>query len=181
MGFESQCAWLNAEASSLLMSGRFAMTHFCVKASSSRQKWSGGCSFRRQRSWPRFHRQVLRAFPRRAERPDLLRRSTAAYVARREWIDTSRCPARHQTSQSMTRVAGTVPTRPDPEARPDHIQRPSRRLVSLAAAATILGISTGTARRLDGSRRLQAVRLISRHLVDLRDLDILITSHKERV
>ena len=80
----------------------------------------------------------------------------------------------------MTRVAGTGPTRPDPEARPDQIQRPSRRLVSLAEAAELLGLSVASIRRLVRAGTLPAVRLTRRLRIDVRDIERVVEQAKDR-
>jgi excisionase family DNA binding protein len=74
---------------------------------------------------------------------------------------------------------GIDPRSPGPTSGPDRSQPVSRRLISLAEAATILSVSIPTARRLISSGRLPATRLSRRVLVDVKDLDRLIERSKE--
>lgn len=55
-----------------------------------------------------------------------------------------------------------------------------RRLVSLKDAATMLGVSVATVRRLVWTGKLPGVRLTRRLQVDIRDLDQLIERVKDR-
>jgi len=80
----------------------------------------------------------------------------------------------------MTRIVGTGPTRPNAEARPEHTQRPNRRLVSLAEAAELLGLSVASIRRLVRAGTLPAVRLTRRLRIDVRDLGRVVEQAKER-
>ena len=56
---------------------------------------------------------------------------------------------------------------------------PNRRLITLAEAAELLGMSTVSVRRLIWSGTLPAVRLTRRIQIDTRDLDRLIDRRKE--
>ena len=55
---------------------------------------------------------------------------------------------------------------------------PGRRLLSLKDAASALGVSTASIRRLIWSGRLPAVRILRRIHIDVRDLDRLIEQSK---
>ena len=72
------------------------------------------------------------------------------------------------------------PTTPTPVGRPGHAIGPTRRLITLAQAADLLGISVGSVRRLIWAGKLHIVKLNRRVLVDLRDLDRLIEQAKDR-
>ena len=83
--------------------------------------------------------------------------------------------------KDVNRTAGPGRTRSNAEARPEQRPTPSRRLVSLAEAAEVLGLSVASIRRLVRAGTLPAVRLTRRLRIDVRDLDTLITGSKERI
>jgi excisionase family DNA binding protein len=56
---------------------------------------------------------------------------------------------------------------------------PSRRLVSVAEAAEVLGLSVASIRRLVRTGTLPAVRLTRRLRIDVRDLDRLVEQAKD--
>ena len=56
----------------------------------------------------------------------------------------------------------------------------TRRLLKLDEAATWLGVSTTTVRRLMWSGKLPSVRILRRIRIDIRDLDQFIERSKER-
>ena len=64
--------------------------------------------------------------------------------------------------------------------RPPEAPGASRRLLSLAEAALLLGVSVASVRRLIWQGRLPVVRLTRRIQVDLRDLERLIEQAKDR-
>jgi len=74
---------------------------------------------------------------------------------------------------------GTGQQIPSPSSRSGHPIGPSRRLVSLAVAAEVLGMSVASVRRLVWAGTLHIVKLNRRVLVDLRDLDRLIDQAKD--
>ncbi len=76
--------------------------------------------------------------------------------------------------------SGTGQPIPSPSSRSGHPIGPSRRLVSLAEAAEVLGMSVASVRRLVWAGKLHVVKLTRRLLVDLRDLDRLIEQSKDR-
>ncbi len=80
----------------------------------------------------------------------------------------------------MTRIVGTGPTEPNPEARPEQRSTSSRRLVSIAEAAEVLGLSVASIRRLVRAGTLPAVRLTRRLRIDVRDLERLVEQAKDR-
>jgi excisionase family DNA binding protein len=57
---------------------------------------------------------------------------------------------------------------------------PSRRLVSVAEAAEVLGLSVASIRRLVRTGTLPAVRLTRRLRIDVRDLDRVVEQAKDR-
>lgn len=71
------------------------------------------------------------------------------------------------------------PTTPTPVGRPGQAHGPTRRLITLAQAADLLGMSTASVRRLIWAGKLHIVKLNRRVLVDLRDLDRLIEQAKD--
>ena len=82
------------------------------------------------------------------------------------------------TAMKNSRLAGTGRTRPNAETRVD--QSPSRRLVSLAEAAELLGLSVASIRRLVRAGTLPAVRLTRRIQIDLQDVNRLVEQAKDR-
>ena len=56
----------------------------------------------------------------------------------------------------------------------------TRRLLSLNEAATLLGVSKASIRRLMWSGKLPSVRILRRIRIDIRDLDQFIERSKER-
>jgi len=68
------------------------------------------------------------------------------------------------------------------KARGDHDvpKAVTPRLLSLIEAATLLGVSTASMRRLVSAGKLPVVRLTRRLLVDARDLERLIDQAKDR-
>jgi excisionase family DNA binding protein len=81
------------------------------------------------------------------------------------------------TNQPFSATGQAVPS---PSSRSGHAIGPSRRLISLAEAAELLGMSIPSVRRLIWSGKLHVVKLNRRVLVDLRDLDRLIDQAKDR-
>jgi len=69
---------------------------------------------------------------------------------------------------------------PNPGAPPNVSPGQTRRLLSLNEAATWLGVSTTTVRRLMWSGKLPSVRILRRIRIDIRDLDQFIERSKER-
>ncbi len=74
----------------------------------------------------------------------------------------------------------TKPPAPASRARLRPTLGANRRLITLAEAAELLGMSTASVRRLVRSGKLHVVRLTRRLLVDLRDIDRLIEEAKDR-
>jgi excisionase family DNA binding protein len=58
--------------------------------------------------------------------------------------------------------------------------RPDQRLLTLQEAATVLGLSVTSIRRLIASGRLPALRLVRHLRVDVRDVEALITDARRR-
>jgi excisionase family DNA binding protein len=56
----------------------------------------------------------------------------------------------------------------------------ARRLLSLKEAATLLGVSKASIRRLIWAGKLPSVRILRRIQIDIRDLDRFIERSKER-
>jgi excisionase family DNA binding protein len=80
----------------------------------------------------------------------------------------------------VSRIAGAGRPKSNAEARPEQRPTPSRRLVSLAEAAEVLGLSVASIRRLVRAGTLPAVRLTRRLRIDVRDLDRLVEQAKDR-
>ena len=70
--------------------------------------------------------------------------------------------------------------RPNPGVPPKISPGQTRRLLSLNEAATLLGVSTASIRRLMWSGKLPSVRILRRIQIDIRDLDRFIERSKER-
>lgn len=73
----------------------------------------------------------------------------------------------------------TKPPVPAPSPRPRPSPTPNRRLLNLAEAAELLGMSAASVRRLVWAGKLPVVRLTRRLQIDTRDLDRLIDRRKE--
>jgi excisionase family DNA binding protein len=71
-------------------------------------------------------------------------------------------------------------TTPASNARTGQAPGSARRLITLAEAAELLGMSVASIRRLVWSGKLPVIRLTRRILVDLRDVDRLIEQAKDR-
>jgi len=69
---------------------------------------------------------------------------------------------------------------PEPGARRAPSLASPRRLINLAQAAEVLGVSIPSVRRLIWAGTLPIVRFNRRLLIDLRDLDRLIDQAKDR-
>ncbi len=65
-----------------------------------------------------------------------------------------------------------------PATRPGQCPVPNRRLITLAEAAVLLGMSTVSVRRLIWAGKLPIVRLTRRIQIDARDLERLVDQSK---
>jgi excisionase family DNA binding protein len=74
----------------------------------------------------------------------------------------------------------TKPPVPAPSPRPRPSPRPNRRLLNLAEAAELLGMSAASVRRLVWAGKLPVVRLTRRIQIDVRDLERLLEQAKDR-
>ena len=79
----------------------------------------------------------------------------------------------------MNPLDPTKPPVPKVGGPPERAVRPNRRLITLAEAAELLGMSTVSVRRLIWAGKLPVVRLTRRIQIDARDLDQLIARRKE--
>jgi excisionase family DNA binding protein len=81
----------------------------------------------------------------------------------------------------MSRILPIPPSQQHHPA-PAHQAQPglTRRLLTLHDAATILGLSVASIRRLIASGRLPALRLVRHLRVDVRDVEALITDARRR-
>ena len=77
-------------------------------------------------------------------------------------------------------LAGTEHRTTNPVAPRRDSMAPGRRLLSLEEAASVLGLSPYSVRRLIWDGKLPAVRLTRRVQVDLRDVEKLIEQAKDR-
>ena len=68
---------------------------------------------------------------------------------------------------------------PNPGVPPNTSPGQARRLLSLNEAATVLGLSTVTIRRLIWAKKIPSVRILRRVRIDIRDLDRFIERSKE--
>ena len=68
----------------------------------------------------------------------------------------------------------------NPGVPPNTSPGQARRLLSLNEAATVLGLSKVSIRRLIWSGKLPSVRILRRIQIDIRDLDRFIERSKER-
>jgi excisionase family DNA binding protein len=75
-------------------------------------------------------------------------------------------------------MSATPSSTPAPGPRTPGSQFSTRRLISLAEAALVLGVSVASVRRLVWQGRLPVVRLTRRIQVDLRDVERLIEQAK---
>lgn len=71
-----------------------------------------------------------------------------------------------------------TPPAPAPRARPRPALGANRRLITLAEAAELLGLSVASIRRLVWAGRLPVVRLTRRIQIDMRDLERLVDRSK---
>jgi excisionase family DNA binding protein len=75
----------------------------------------------------------------------------------------------------------TKPPVPKLGGPPGRAVGPNRRLITLAEAAELLGMSTVSVRRLIWAGKLPVVRLTRRVQIDVRDLEHLIAQSKQRI
>jgi excisionase family DNA binding protein len=74
----------------------------------------------------------------------------------------------------------TKPPGPKPAGPSGRAAGPNRRLITLAEAADLLGMSTVSVRRLIWAGKLPVVRLTRRIQIDARDLERLVDQSKSR-